>query len=502
MKNIRTKEECREFALIYNAKKDFLLNDPEIYRYSYKRGWLNDICSHMIEIRKPIRYWTFERCKEEALKFNTITEFSKKSNGAYDASYNNKWLDEICGHMVSLHKPDNYWTFERCSEEALKYKSKNEFQKKSASAFQKAYVNNWVNDICLHMVRPKQHNYKWSLENCKNEALKFNSRIEFSRKSGGAYNAARENNWIDDICKHMSLKISDNNNDKYKKWIIYSYIIFDKYVYTGASDNLIRRHNDHINPRLSDVLYRKICEKNIDVRNLIKLSSIISKDDNKNIINREYNIENFNSAIIKLIIEECNITTRNEASILEGFYLEKRINEGYEKLNILKTGNINGCVKKWYYESVKKKALKYTNKKDFRECSYGAYKVATFNGWLDDICSHMKSRITKPYNYWTKERCHEEALKYKNRNEFNKKCSGACYAANKNGWYNEICAHMTQLLKPVGYWTYEHCKEESILSKNREEFSIKSSTAYNYSRKNGWLDEFFPKNKKTINNIF
>lgn len=29
--------------------------------------------------------------------------------------------------------------------------------------------------------------------------------------------------------------------------------------------------------------------------------------------------------------------------------------------------------------------------------------------------------MKKPNNYWTKDRCHEIALKYKNRNDFRKK---------------------------------------------------------------------------------
>lgn len=37
----------------------------------------------------------------------------------------------------------------------------------------------------------------------------------------------------------------------------------------------------------------------------------------------------------------------------------------------------------------------------------------------------------------------------------------------------------------------EECKKESEKYKNRTDFQIGSKTAWNYSRKNGWLDEFF-----------
>ena len=51
-------------------------------------------------------------------------------------------------------------------------------------------------------------------------------------------------------------------------------------------------------------------------------------------------------------------------------------------------------------------------------------------------------------------------------------------------------------IKFWGYWTKENCKEESLKYKNRFEFKKVSGGAYHSSRKNGWLDEFFPKTKR------
>lgn len=47
-----------------------------------------------------------------------------------------------------------------------------------------------------------------------------------------------------------------------------------------------------------------------------------------------------------------------------------------------------------------------------------------------------------PCDYWNKERCRLEALKYSNRSEFSKQSNGAYTAALKNGWLDEICKHM------------------------------------------------------------
>ena len=107
--------------------------------------------SHFEEIRKPNGYWTKEKCQEEALKSNTKKEFMKNSVSAYNAAKKNGWLDEISQHFIELRKPNGYWTKEKCQEEALKYKTKIEFRTKNISAYDISYRNGWLDDICKHM---------------------------------------------------------------------------------------------------------------------------------------------------------------------------------------------------------------------------------------------------------------------------------------------------------------------------------------------------------------
>ena len=56
---------------------------------------------------------------------------------------------------------------------------------------------------------------------------------------------------------------------------------------------------------------------------------------------------------------------------------------------------------------------------DFRKNSY-AYNAALKNGWISEICSHMK-RAAKPAGYWTKDRCIKEARKNETFSQFRKK---------------------------------------------------------------------------------
>ena len=298
-KNYWTKEKCQEIALKYNSRSEFEKLDSYVYSKSLKMNWLNDICKHMHYIHKHNNYWTFDKCKDEALKYNSRSEFRNNSSSAYRISILNNWLDGICLHMKYIN---NYWTFDKCKDEALKYTNKSEFQKKSKGAYAFANRNNILNDICSHMIkvgnrehrcvyvfefedncayvgltyniikREIEHNRKgtvyihikqtnskyilkqltdyikkedaqreeeyymikyknegwnllninkistlggstifWTYDKCKDEALKYNYKIDFIKNANCAYSSAIKNNWLNDICSHMKKYIRKNN---------------------------------------------------------------------------------------------------------------------------------------------------------------------------------------------------------------------------------------------------------------------------------------------------
>jgi hypothetical protein len=92
-------------------------------------------------------------------------------------------------------------------------------------------------------------------------------------------------------------------------------------------------------------------------------------------------------------------------------------------------------------------------------------------------------------NYWTKDRCHEEALKYKTRREFQTNSKVAYSKARKMGWLDDICSHMVLIHKPPGYWIKERIIEAASECSTRTEFYVKYSTASTIARNMGWIDE-------------
>ena len=96
---------------------------------------------------------------------------------------------------------------------------------------------------------------------------------------------------------------------------------------------------------------------------------------------------------------------------------------------------------KWTLERCIEEGSKYNNRPDFQKFSKKAYDACIRNHWLDIVREHMTSERKLP-NYWTKETCQIEALKYTYRTDFHNSKGYGYGSAVNNGWIDEICKHM------------------------------------------------------------
>lgn len=248
------------------------------------------------------------------------------------------------------------------------------------------------------MRRP--HKYWYNFENCKTEALKYQTRSLFAKSCRRGYNVAREKKWLDEICQHMIRK--GNWYDK----CIYACEFSDNFVYVGLTYNFEERNNAHIN---------------VGGKKLSSVAKYIIKTN-----------------LIPKIVKLTDYIPVNNAINLEEKYLNKYREDGWQILNMIKTGGIGGKSTIWNLENCEKEALKYNTRNEFRIKSAGAYDAAHKNGWLNNITKHML--VYRKYEgYWTKENCQTEALKYCRRSDFAKKSAGAYDAAHRNNWLNDIC---------------------------------------------------------------
>lgn len=406
------------------------------------------------EKRKPSGYWTKEMCHIEALKYNTRSEFRKTR--AYTVSCKNGWLDEFCSHMIEKQKPSGYWNnFERCKDVALSCNHKTEFRKKYQ---------------CAH---------------------------KFSERNG----------WLEEITSHM---IQLGNK---MKRLVYVYVFEDNHAYVGLTDDKDKRFNQH----MKRGPISKHIEKTSLIPNYIILSDYIDvgdaqeleHDTKNNYINNGWVILNKGATgrgvgalgtSIKIWTydickeEALKYSCRSDFKKNSYAYTSARLNGWLDEIcSHMEYKQLpNGY---WLHdkERCREEALKYTMRSHFKCSSRSAYKASRKNGWLDEICSHMISPQI-PKGYWTKKKCHEEALKYCYIGDFVNAHNGAYDKSCKNGWLVEICSHMIQKKKPNGYWNdYNKCKEEALKYDKRSFFQKNSGNAFRYAINNGWLDEFFPK---------
>jgi predicted GIY-YIG superfamily endonuclease len=295
--------------------------------------------------------WNKKKCQEEALKYNNKKDLIVNNKTVYHIIIKNNWLDFLL-HMKSTYKPKNFWTKEKCQEEALKYNNKNEFKKNNNVAYNKSLKYNWLEEITIHMIDKYKSDSFWTKEKCQEEALKYNSRTEFYKKSPNFYKKSLEKNWIDDICSHMK-----KYGNRFKR-CIYSYEFDDNYCYIGLTSNLIRRNNQHFGKEKNtkSSVFEHINKTNL-IPKLIQLTDYISLED----------------AIKK-----------------EKYYLNKYKKEKWIILNKIKTGGIGGNILKWTKEKCQEEALKYNKRSQFAINSPCAYSSSLKHDWLNEVCNHMK----------------------------------------------------------------------------------------------------------------
>ena len=85
---------------------------------------------------------------------------------------------------------------------------------------------------------------------------------------------------------------------------------------------------------------------------------------------------------------------------------------------------------------------KYNSLREFKKDNRTEYGYLINHKLLVKFCHDMGWETRKPNGYWTKERCMEEAKKYKTRSEWSEKSSTSYASARRNGWLKECTAHI------------------------------------------------------------
>lgn len=254
-RNYWTLEKCKEIAKNFDTIILWKKNHNASYGAAHKRGYILQCVEHMIRIKKPHRFWNYDKCKEDALKYSTKIQWRNSSYG-FIVARKNGWINDCCKHMTSIGSmtkrgiyafefPDKSvyvgltFNFNKRLNQHIYYDLKNE------SIVQKYIINNGLNPRFVELTNyldkdiasqkegeflEKYRKDSWKILNkaktgglgnckifwtkniCRIEALKYIHKCEWQNKSKPSYRAAQRNGWIDELSLHMSRPKSKKND--------------------------------------------------------------------------------------------------------------------------------------------------------------------------------------------------------------------------------------------------------------------------------------------------
>lgn len=159
--------------------------------------------------------------------------------------------------------------------------------------------------------------------------------------------------------------------------------------------------------------------------------------------------------------------------------------EGEIKVSITHPAPLQVLSNQWTFEDCKAAALKCKNRKEFQKNYPEEHRFSRENRWLASLFRSYDN--VRPHIKRTIEGCKEVALNCETRIEFHEKYPNQYFAACRNGWLNECCAHMEN----DGYKivTIEDCKKAALKCVSRSNFQKEYPIQYSSAYRRGWLDE-------------
>ena len=449
-----TLENLLKDAEKFLCRYDWSQNSPSAYTIACKKGLVEYCCKNM----KNGGYTHFNRSNEQifssAKKFKSRSAWMKAFPNDVNIARKRDIYDDCCKHMEYLgnHNRRMIYVYEFKDNSVYVGLTYNESIRKHQHLFCKkskfksqVYIhykkiktkpkyikitNGYVDSVEAQKIEKdliekyKKEGWnilnkakagglgggiiKWTKEKCIEDAKKYLSKNEWVKKSSGAVGAAKKNGWFEKSCKHMKE------------------LIKPKGYWT-----------------------REKCIK------------VALKCKTQNEFGKTYKSA-YGAARKNKWIKEC---CKHMVEI-------KKPNHYWTKKRCFK------------------EALKYKSKSEFKNKCGGAFLAVRTNGWLKEL-TEMMPEILKPKGYWTKEKCMESAKKCNTKSIWQTNYSRAYATSKENGWFDECCKHMIQIHKPHGYWknNKDRCIQEAKKYKSKKEFRIKASCPYTICRINGWLKD-------------
>lgn len=255
-----------------------------------------------------------------------------------------------------MYKPRGYWDIkENVFEEARKYQTRSEFCKCCGSAYDAARKHGWLDEMTWFVSKHKPYNY-WTKERVFAEAKIYQTKNAFRKGCMTAYLYAYRNKWFDEMTwlKDERLDIINDKIDSVYKY----YFKKTNAIYIGRTLISQQKERDiKHSASEKDTVFRYAKENGLEVPQM----DIIEK----------------------------NITIK-EGLEREDYWVNYYKEKGYNVLNIAKTGIGSGSIGaiakgKWSKKKVFEVAKTCKTRTEFCKKYKGAYVKALNNGWINEM---------------------------------------------------------------------------------------------------------------------
>lgn len=249
-------------------------------------------------------------------------------------------------------------------------------------------------------------NFKWTKERVREVCLSCNSRKEFHTKHRRAYNAAVRNNYLDEICSHMIVNTIPDR-------CVYSYEFSDNSVYIGLTYDIKNRYNRHMNDENSSVnIHMKETKLIPLLKQLTEFIDIEKSKEMENFYLNKYKNDGWN------ILNKAKTGSVGGITLIwtkEKCLEIARKCENRSEFWDNYSGAVNACKKNGWmkdvhhiikcktkeknywnnYQNCLNEAIKQKTRTNFRRYGSGAFSSSVKNGWKDKIYEHMNWRKQK-----------------------------------------------------------------------------------------------------------
>ncbi len=194
--------EYLKIASAYEDANYFRKIHNKIHTYLRQRNLL-DVAFPDRKRYKPKGYWVPDTIREEAKKYRTKTEFTIKSQVAFNHSLKYEGLlDDIFPKKESVN-----YTFEECMELVKPFKSRMDLSRNNMKLYLYVKNNKWLEKLIPDMRFHRKS--KYSLESVTELAKNYNFISDFVREQPGPYDYAHRNGLIPVLFPERKRKWTD-----------------------------------------------------------------------------------------------------------------------------------------------------------------------------------------------------------------------------------------------------------------------------------------------------